>query len=133
MKEVEFDRLKARRLTSIKQAQGNPNAIASQAFMKQLYGADHLAGSPTGGTQSTVTSISLDDLKSYYTANVTPKNAAFHVVGDVKQTEVENALLQLSAWEGDEVAIPLRNKVANLLSYLIKNKVDQEDLFLVVS
>ena len=110
----EFERLKARRLTSIKQAQGNPNAIASQAFMKQLYGEDHLAGSPTGGTQSTVSDISLEDLKRYYSANMTPKNAAFHVVGDVKQAEVDKALLQLSAWDGEQVSIPEQPTIKNV-------------------
>jgi zinc protease len=45
---------------------------------------------------------------------MTPKNAAFHVVGDVKQAEVEKALLQLSSWNGDEVIIPEQPVIKNV-------------------
>ncbi|MFQ3248676.1 M16 family metallopeptidase [Glaciecola sp.] len=110
----EFERIKSRRLTSIKQSKGNANSIAAQAFFKQLYGAEHLAGMPTGGTLKTVENIELDDLKAYYTSNFTPKNATFHIVGDIKREQVEKALVQLADWQGGEVAIPQQAEIENV-------------------
>jgi zinc protease len=112
--EDEFARIKSRRLTSIKQSKGNANSIAAQAFFKQLYGADHLAGTPTGGTLETVKNIELEDLKAFYAANLSPKNATFHIVGDIQRGQVEKALLQLAKWEGDVVVIPKQAKIENL-------------------
>jgi zinc protease len=110
----EFERIKSRRLTSIKQSKVNANSIAAQAFFKQLYGAEHLAGMPTGGTLKTVENIELDDLKAYYTSNFTPKNATFHIVGDIKREQVEKALVQLADWQGGEVAIPQQAEIENV-------------------
>lgn len=112
--ESEFERLKARRLTSIRQSKGNANSIAAQAFFKQLYGEAHLAGMPTGGTMQTVSNITLDDVKAFYEANISPKNASFHVVGDIQRASVEKALLHLSTWVGDEVLVPTQTTIVNV-------------------
>ncbi|MFT5542441.1 MAG: zinc protease [Glaciecola sp.] len=111
---LEFERLKSRQLTRIKESRGNPNNVASQAFFKQVYGPEHLAGSPIGGTLKTVEAIELEDMKAFYTANISPKNATFHIVGDVKQAQVEKALLQLSSWQGDAVIIAPQPEIVNI-------------------
>jgi len=102
----EFDRLKSTRLTRIKQAKGNANTIARNAFSKLLYSNKHLAGNPMGGTEKTVENITLNDVKQYYKANITPKMASFHVVGAVNESQVNKALASLSSWRGDEVQLP---------------------------
>ncbi|MBF7073882.1 insulinase family protein [Glaciecola sp. MH2013] len=111
---AEFERLKSRRLTSIQQSKGNANSIASQAFLKQLYGEEHLGGQATGGKAATVAAITLDDLKAYYKNYLTPKNASFHIVGDVKQSQVEKGLSQLSAWQGEKIALPTQPSITNV-------------------
>ena len=107
---AEFDRLKLARMTSIKQRQSNPNAVAYDAFVKQLYGTDHLAGNTLGGTESTVANITLDDLKAYYADNLTPANATFHVVGSVGEQQVSTALASLSSWQGKAISLPEQPK-----------------------
>ncbi len=105
--EAEFDRLKRSLLTQLKQREGSPGAIASLAFYKQVYGDDHIFGMPTGGTTETVSGITLDDLKAWYAANVSPKVAAFHVAGAVDQDRVmRSAGLLVDGWEAKDVAFP---------------------------
>lgn len=105
--EAEFDRLKRSRLTLLKQREGDPRAIASLAFFKQIYGAGHVFSNPTEGTTETVSGISLDDLKAWYAANVSPKVAAFHVAGAVEQDRVIKSAKALSeGWDAKEVLFP---------------------------
>ncbi len=102
----EFERLKAARLTGIEQSKGNASRIAINAFMKLIYGSQHLLGLPMGGTKQTVEAINLDDLKQYYQANLSPANASFHVVGSVDQAQVEQALASFKSWQGEAIAMP---------------------------
>jgi len=104
--ESEFERLKTTRLTRIKQAKGNANTIARNAFSKLLYSSKHVAGNPVGGTATTVEKITLNDVKQYYQRNITPKMASFHVVGAVNEKQVNKALASLNNWQGNKVKLP---------------------------
>lgn len=104
--EDEFARLHQELKTSLKGREANPTAIASMNFGKLVYGNDHIFSVPANGNLETVENITMDDLKAFYTT-LTPKNATFHVVGNVSQSRVEEALTGLSAnWTGEDVAIP---------------------------
>lgn len=104
--ESEFDRLKNTRLTRIKQAKGNANTIARNAFSKLLYSTGHVAGNPIGGTSTTVENITLNDVKQYYQHNISPEMASFHVVGAVNKSQVNKALASLNSWQGGKVQLP---------------------------
>ncbi len=104
--ENNFEKIKQEILTSIKGREANPNAIASLSFDKLIYGKDHIFSLPTNGTQESVTGITLDDLKQFYT-NLSPKTATFHIVGAVDKNMVTNALSDLEKnWNGTDIAIP---------------------------
>lgn len=102
----EFERLKKTRLTRIKQGRGDARSIARNAFERLLFGDQHVAGTPTGGTEASVNNIAIEDVKNYYQANISPKMSSFHVVGAVSQDRVNNALKALDHWSGLEVALP---------------------------
>jgi zinc protease len=105
--EAEFERLKTRRLARIEEREGNPSAVASNAFNRQLYGESHVAGQQVGGTAETVTPIVLADLKAWYAHNLSPKNATLHVVGAIESGAVDAALTRLSAeWQGQALTLP---------------------------
>lgn len=98
---TEFERLKQELKTSLKGREANPTAIAAINFNKLIYGPDHIYGIPTSGTLETTNDITLEDLKAFYEANIKPGGAAFHVVGDLSQEEIEASLAGLSSrWEG---------------------------------
>ncbi|MHC9510437.1 M16 family metallopeptidase [Kangiella sp. M94] len=105
--EEEFERLKAKQLNSIKQSEASPFAVASRAFYSQIYGKEHRAGIPSGGTSESVAAISLDDVKAFYDKALSPKNAAIHVVGQINHQQVKAGIKKLSEdWTGESIALP---------------------------
>ena len=85
---TEMERLRKERLTSILQTRDDAAALASAAYSRLLFGKDHRFGTPVVGTETTNTSMSVDDLKAFYAANYQPKNAVLLVVGDVTASAV---------------------------------------------
>ena len=60
------------------------------------------------GTEASVQTITLDDLKAFYAAHFTPKAARMSFVGGLTRPEVERALAPLTEkWEATAVSIPL--------------------------
>ncbi len=84
----ELERLRQQRLTSLLQAHDDPSTIASLAFSRALYGADHRYGTATMGTAETIKAFSVDDLRAYYTGAFRPDNAALMIVGDIVPDKV---------------------------------------------
>ncbi|MCP3978669.1 MAG: insulinase family protein [bacterium] len=103
----EFDRLKSAQLTGIRQSETDPQAVASRAFHRLLYGDDHIFSRPTEGTLQTVESISIDDLKTYYANNLSPSVTSFNVAGAVDRERVLGSLADLERrWKAKEVEFP---------------------------
>ena len=65
----EFDRIKKSTLTQITQRYGQPNAVASRVFNKLIYGEDHILSNSSMGSSESVSTITIDDLKTYYDKN----------------------------------------------------------------
>lgn len=103
----EFERLKTARLAAIAERDGDPTAIARLAFRRQLYGPDHPAGQPFGGSAKSVSALELGDLRNWYEEHVSPKSATLHVAGAVPQDSVLRSLETLDArWQGEKVELP---------------------------
>ncbi len=112
--EVEFNRLKKRLLTGLKQREGDARSIASIVGKKLLYGENHILAIPVTGTVETVSAITLDDLRDFYKANISPSVSAVHVAGDVKQEEVISSLKALEkSWQFKKVKQPSYQAKAN--------------------
>jgi zinc protease len=104
---TEFERLKQAAISNIKQRNANPNAIAGNVFYKALYGDSHIFSKPVPGTLQSVQSITLDDLKAYYTRNVSPSVASFHIAGDISRKSAFESLKSLEKnWKPLAVAFP---------------------------
>ncbi|MFY0684597.1 MAG: insulinase family protein [Balneola sp.] len=105
--ETEFDLAKQSTLSQIAQQSANPNSIASNAYNKLLYGENHILSYNSIGTTSSVDAITLQDLKDYYNANISPSVADFMIVGSISKNEVMSSLAELeSKWEAKDVEIP---------------------------
>ena len=76
--EQAFGIVKNRRLTLIKQRKTNAQSVAFDALAKQLYGNNHPAGNVTG-TEISVQSITMDDIKDYFKQNISPIVSHFHI------------------------------------------------------
>ena len=105
--ESEYARLRRELNTRLTGREANAVAISDLVFSKLLYSSDHAFGTPAIGTPETVATIDLDDLKQYFAANLSPSISAFHVVGDVDQARVLDAMAGLAErWTARAVAFP---------------------------
>lgn len=102
-----FEIVKSRRLSIIKQRKTSAQTVAFSALSKQLYGPGHPASTPVGGTENSINSITMNDLKKYFKQNISPRVSHFHVAGKITQSAIEKSLQELSEkWTGDNVDIP---------------------------
>ena len=106
--EKEFDLIKQSTLSQIEQQKANPNSIAANAYAKLVYGENHILSNNLSGTEKSVNSISIDDLKQYYSTNMSPSITKFHVVGAVTASEVTASLSDINDdWESKDVTFPV--------------------------
>ena len=64
--ESEFELIRTSTVNSLIQQMANPNSIASNQFMKLIWGEDHILSNNLMGTRESVESISIEDLTNYY-------------------------------------------------------------------
>ncbi len=105
--EEQFSLVKSRVINNIKRNRANPSYLASSALNRLIFGKDNILASETVGTEATVNSLTIDDLKNFYDKNLSPSLAQFLIVGNVNQHRVEAALAGLSSkWKTKDVIIP---------------------------
>ncbi|MDH5598950.1 MAG: insulinase family protein, partial [Cyclobacteriaceae bacterium] len=104
----EFDRIKLSTINQIQRNSGQPNTVASNVYNKLIYGEKHPLAYPSSGSEESVNSITIDDLKEFYNKNFSPSISRFHIVGAITQEEVVKELKDLETrWEAKEVNIPV--------------------------
>ncbi|MDI6049469.1 pitrilysin family protein [Flavobacterium sp. XS2P24] len=103
----EFDLIKQSTLSQILQQKADPNSIARNEFKKLIYGTESILSNNRIGNENSVNSITIDDLKNYYTKNMAPSVADFQIVGSISKTDVTNSLATLNKnWEAKKVTVP---------------------------
>lgn len=104
---AEFSLAKQAVLGELAEQQAEPNAIANNLFNTLLYGEDNILSNNLLGTVESVEDIRLQDLQGWYTANLVPSLADFHIAGDVSAAGVESAIADLvSGWDDRAVTVP---------------------------
>jgi zinc protease len=86
--DAELTRLKAQRITNVIQARDNPEAIGQLAFARVVYGTAHRYGTALAGSAQTIQTLSVNDIRAFYTSAYQPGNAAIVVAGDVTPDRV---------------------------------------------
>ncbi|MGK7389937.1 MAG: M16 family metallopeptidase [Candidatus Cyclobacteriaceae bacterium M2_1C_046] len=105
--EKEFDRIKKSTINRIQQMNANPNALASNVFNKMVYGSEHILAKPSIGTEESLESITIDDMKAYYEKYFSPSIASFHIAGNIPKDQAKASLAGLEeGWAAKEVEIP---------------------------
>ncbi|MFN3790897.1 M16 family metallopeptidase [Massilia sp.] len=105
--EKEFALVKQSVLSQIRQQEADPNALASSNFNKLIYGKDDIRSRNILGTSASVNAITIEDLKAYYQAKLSPSNARMHVIGALPKDAVARPLAVLGrAWKAKPVALP---------------------------
>lgn len=96
----EFDRLRKQRVTTLLTQQDQPGAMATNAYNRILYGADHPYGHNVLGSTASVGALTREDLTAFYATHYRPNNAALIVVGDITMASAR-AMLEplLKGWK----------------------------------
>lgn len=98
----ELERLRKERLTDLLQARDDPAEIVRIAFPRLVFGARHRYGTSAVGTEASLQSIRLDDLRTFYSSNYRPDNSTLIVVGDVASAKAMPMLEQaFGGWRAE--------------------------------
>jgi zinc protease len=105
--EEQYNLAKSRIINNIKRNQANPSYLASTTLNKLIYGDSNILAVESVGTETTVNSLTIDDLKNFYEKNFSPTLAQFLIVGNIDQQRVEAALAGINTkWKAKEVTLP---------------------------
>lgn len=103
----EFALAKTRVINNLKRQKASPPALAGETFMGKVYGPGHIFSLNESGTLESVPAITIDDLKEWYNAYVSPSIANFHVAGSINQDKIMKSLQSLaSRWPARDVVFP---------------------------
>ena len=83
-----LERVRRERLLTLQRARGDPDAIASLAFSRVVYGPAHRYGTALIGTADTVAAFTADDLRAFHASTYRPGRTAVIVAGDVVPGDV---------------------------------------------
>ena len=78
----QFSIQKQNRISQIAQEKASPNPLAMRVMPSIIYGADHAYGKPASGTESSVQSITREDLLKWHSDWFKPGNSTVIVTGD---------------------------------------------------
>jgi len=99
--EQELQRLKAQSVAAIQQQKSQPQGIASRLFPKLVYGEGHAYSNPFSGigSEQSVQSMTVDELRAFYHRWVRPDNSTLLIVGDTTLRQIAPLLEQrLAGW-----------------------------------
>ncbi len=97
----ELKRVREETLTTILQAQDDPETLVQFAFPRIVFGAKHRYGTLSIGTAASLKAATIADLRSFHARNFVPSNAALIVTGDVTPASVLPQLeSSFGSWKG---------------------------------
>ena len=106
----EIEKHKKRVLLQLEQAKERPQAVIGFYFNKFIFG-EHGYGNPESGTPSTISAITIDDIKSFYSANYKPAESAIAVVGDFKTPDMKEKIKEwFKDWKSEGVSPKMESK-----------------------
>jgi len=121
--EDELKRVREDLLTSLIQAEDDPESLVQFAFPRLVYGPQHRYGTLAIGTAAPVKGFTVADIRQFYSQNYVPSNAGLIVTGDISATNAVSRLEAVfGAWKGTApapVTIPNAPQLTTRQVYLI--------------
>lgn len=108
----EMERLRGQWLASLEQEKKEPNSLAMRVLPPLIFGKAHPYGIPmTGsGNETSVKSITADDLRQFHRDFLRPDNMTVVIVGDTNMAEITAALNQaIGNWKPATATRPSKN------------------------
>ncbi len=132
----ELERLRQQQLAAIKQEKSTPFGAGLRLLPKILYGEGHAYSAPFSGsgTEESVKSISVADLKDYHQTWFKAENATLIVTGDISMKEVmeltEKGLAKLPSGDSPERNISDIEPLEKSTVYLIDRPGSEQSVIL---
>jgi zinc protease len=105
--EKEFDRVKKETIETINRNSANPSIVGSNVFNKLIYGPDNILSNNTLGTEETISSITIEDMKDFYKNYFAPNLSNITIVGDITEKDAVSLFQSLELkWEKKDVEFP---------------------------
>ena len=102
--EKEFERIKRETTERINRGKADLSTVASSVFNKLVYGDKNILSKDIAGTEESVASISIEDLKKFYDNYFAPNTAAITIVGDVTEDKAVSTFQSLELrWKKKDV------------------------------
>jgi len=108
--EADFARVKNQLLRGLEQGNKDARTLAANAVKQVTYGNNNRIGLPDSGTITTVSAITLADIKNFYQQYFSPARASLVVVGDISKSQLMPKLDYLKSWQGNDYSIPAYNE-----------------------
>ena len=108
----EIERLRKRWIGNIQQEKNQPVQLALRTLPPLVYGNDHAYGIPlTGsGTETSISSLTRDDLVAWHQTWIRPSNGTLFVTGDTTMEEILPLLnKRFGKWKENRMAVPQKN------------------------
>ncbi|MBI3510900.1 MAG: insulinase family protein [Bacteroidetes bacterium] len=121
---TEFDLVKKQQMESIANMSTSAGAMASFIYAREIYGANNIQGYPLIGTASTVSRLTIDDVKAYYQKMFSPNIGNCIVVSDLTPSAMGSKLKFLQDWKSTNAVLRTREEL------LPKNAAGQTKIFL---
>ena len=118
--ETEFERVKRETIEKINRSKADPSVVASGVFDKLIYGDKNIFSKNISGTEGSVTSISMNDLKAFYDSYFVPNLTAITIVGNISNDKAVSTFQSLELkWKKKEVEmkdfpLPPKQQIASL-------------------
>ena len=107
----EVERVRREHLTELRRGKDEPNAVAEQLMAGLVFNKDSGYGHSLSGTETSIGSLTREDLVRQFSRDYSPANANLIVVGDVSIDEVvKQAESVFGDWKSDSNAANIRSE-----------------------
>jgi zinc protease len=104
--EQDFMRLQKQQIEGLKHAKKDASVTASNVFQTLLFGADNSFANANSGTITTVSGLTIEDVKAFYQSHFGPQQADLILVSDLPEKAINLALKPLASWQGKHSPMP---------------------------
>ena len=119
----ELKRVREDVLTSLIEAEDDPESLIQFAFPRIVYGPQHRYGTLSIGTPTTVKALTVEDLKQFHAQHYVPSNSLLIVTGDVTAGDIIGRLeTAFGPWKGGTspaATIPAAPQLTSRQIYLV--------------
>jgi len=105
-REDDFERVKAQTIEGIRQSKTQPGPTADTVYQLLLFGKNNSFSYLNAGTEESVASITLDDVRNFYDTHYSPQIASIVAVSNLPEETLVSELGVFEEWEGDAVEMP---------------------------